>query len=97
MGSPLNPKARKVGKRSSGGSGDTSKGGGSESSHKLDPKAVQTYGAFCGECGALGNYLDQASATNAENLHQQRRHANSPHKSTTSVEAQKKRNKGGGK
>lgn len=96
MSKPL-PNAGKPGKRrkDSGGEGDNRRG--SESSHKLDPKSVQSYGAFCGQCGALGNYLNQGDATNAENLHQQRVHQNSPHKRTMSEEAQNKRNKGGGK
>lgn len=93
------PNAGKPGKRrkDSGGGGETR---GSESSHKLDPKAVQTYGAFCGDCGSLGNYLNQRDATNAENLHQQRAHQNSPHKKTVTGGVhgeQNRRNKGGGK
>lgn len=70
---------------------------GSSSSHKLDPKVPIAYGAICGDCGSLGSYFSQRDATNAENLHQQRNHANSPHKKTTTADTQGRRNKHGGK
>lgn len=97
MGSPLNPKARKVGKRSSG-SGDNKggKGGGSGTPYELDPKAVKSYQAYCGDCGSLGNYLNPGDAQTAEQTHQGRVHSNSPGKPTTSVAEQNKRNKGQG-
>lgn len=74
MGSPLNPKARKVGKRSSG-SGDNKggKGGGSGTPYELDPKAVKSYQAYCGDCGnSLGLYLNPGDAANAEQQHKSR-------------------------
>jgi len=89
------PNAGKPGKRrKDDGKGSETRG--SESSHKLDPKAPVAYGASCGTCGSLGSYLSQRDATNAENLHQQRVHSNSPHKRTITDEAQRKRNKHGG-
>lgn len=96
MGSPLNPKARKVGKLPKNPGKGSESLPGSESSHKLDPKSVQSYGAFCPDCGSLGNYLNYDDAANAEKLHQQRKHGNSVHKKTTTVEMQNLRNKGKG-
>lgn len=97
MGSPLNPNARKVGKRSSG-SGDNKGGkGGSGDRYELDPTAPKSYQAHCGDCGSLGLYLNPGDAQRAEQTHQQNKHANSPGKPTASVAEQNKRNKGQGR
>jgi hypothetical protein len=59
---------------------------------ELDPNKVEFFPAVCADHGSLGNYLRQEDATNAENLHQQRVHRNSPHVPTKTVEEQRKRN-----
>lgn len=89
--SPLNPKARKVGKRGDGNNGSDSSGDWKE----LNPRSVENHPAVCPDCGSLGAYLNATDARNAENLHQQRKHGNSAHKRTISDTAQNKRNKGG--
>lgn len=95
--SPLNPNARKVGKRSKNPSDSKDgKKGGSDVPYELDPKAVKSYQAFCGDCGSLGMFLNPGDAQNAENVHRQRKHSDTVNKPTTSVTQQNKRNKGQG-
>lgn len=52
--------------------------------------------ASCPQCGSLGGYIVSRDARNAEALHQQRVHGNSPGKATLSQAAQQKRNKNAG-
>lgn len=92
------PNAHKPGKRrKDDGKGNENKGRGGETKYELDPKAVKSYQASCGDCGSLGLYLNPGDATRAEQQHQASRHQNTPQRPTVTGGVhgkQNERNKG---